>query len=137
MALASLLFTCSCVQAYFISVDANSEECFFEQAQRGEKMTLTFEVAEGGFLDIDVNVIGPGGNSLYSGERESNGKFTLNADNDGVYKYCFGNKMSSMTPKMVMFSMEMGEKHQPLETKDGDGKLLLLWVKSILGFFLL
>ena len=56
VAIASLLFTCSCVQAYFISVDANSEECFFEQAQRGEKMTLTFEVAEGGFLDIDVNV---------------------------------------------------------------------------------
>ena len=69
-------------------------------------------------------MIGPGGNSLYAGERESNGKFTLNADNDGVYKYCFGNKMSSMTPKMVMFSMEMGEKHQALveDGKDGDGK---------------
>ncbi|XP_067934564.1 transmembrane emp24 domain-containing protein 2-like [Watersipora subatra] len=117
-----VLCICAHVRAYFIHIDANSEECFFEQAQRGEKLTLTFEVAEGGFLDIDVNVIGPGGNSLYSGERESNGKFTLNAENDGIYKYCFGNKMSSMTPKMVMFSMELGEKHQNLaeEAKDGD-----------------
>lgn len=52
----SLLCSTTYVHAYFIHVDANSEECFFEQAQRGEKLTLTFEVAEGGFLDIDVNV---------------------------------------------------------------------------------
>ena len=102
----------------------------FQQFMHSFQLLIFFNI-------LILQVIGPGGNSLYSGERESNGKFTLNADNDGVYKYCFGNKMSSMTPKMVMFSMEMGEKHQPLETKDGDGKLLLLWVKSILGFFLL
>lgn len=28
---------------------------------------------------------------------------------DGVYTYCFGNKMSTMTPKAVMFSMDVGE----------------------------
>ena len=28
---------------------------------------------------------------------------------DGVYKYCFSNKMSSMTPKTVMFSMDVGD----------------------------
>lgn len=38
-------------------MDANSEECFFEHASAGAKMTLTFEVADGGFLDIDVMVI--------------------------------------------------------------------------------
>ena len=44
------------VSAYFIVVDAYAEECFFDRVSAGTKMSLTFEVAEGGFLDIDVTV---------------------------------------------------------------------------------
>jgi len=44
------------VYGYFIVVDANAEECFFDRVTAGTKMSLTFEVAEGGFLDIDVTV---------------------------------------------------------------------------------
>ena len=39
---------------------------------------------------------------------------------DGDYQYCFGNKMSSMTPKVVMFSMDVEEKAKH-ENKDGIG----------------
>lgn len=42
---------------YYVVVDANSEECFFDRVASGSKLTLHYEVAEGGFLDIDVNVI--------------------------------------------------------------------------------
>ena len=42
--------------SYFIHVDANAEECFFDKVSSGTKMSLMFEVAEGGFLDIDVKV---------------------------------------------------------------------------------
>ena len=41
---------------YFVSVDAHAEECFFDRVSSGMKMGLTFEVVEGGFLDIDVKV---------------------------------------------------------------------------------
>lgn len=42
--------------SYYILVDAHSEECFFERLTPGTKLLLTFEVIEGGFLDIDVKV---------------------------------------------------------------------------------
>uniref|UniRef100_A0A1I8B3Z4 GOLD domain-containing protein n=1 Tax=Meloidogyne hapla TaxID=6305 RepID=A0A1I8B3Z4_MELHA len=41
---------------YFIHIDANEELCFFDRVVSGTKMGLMFEVAEGGFLDIDVKV---------------------------------------------------------------------------------
>ncbi len=42
--------------SYYVLVDAHSEECFFERLTSGTKLLLTFEVIEGGFLDIDVKV---------------------------------------------------------------------------------
>lgn len=42
--------------SYYVLIDANSEECFFERLTSGTKLFLTFEVIEGGFLDIDVKV---------------------------------------------------------------------------------
>ncbi len=41
---------------YYVVVDAHSDECFFEKLTSGTKLLLTFEVIEGGFLDIDVKV---------------------------------------------------------------------------------
>lgn len=105
--------------AFFVTVGARAEECFFDKVKTGTKMGLMFEVAEGGFLDIDVRIEGPDGKIVHSGERESNGKYTFAAHMDGVYKYCFSNQMSTMTPKIVMFSMDIGD--APAEAgEDGD-----------------
>lgn len=41
---------------YYVVVDAHTDECFFEKLTSGTKLVLTFEVIEGGFLDIDVKV---------------------------------------------------------------------------------
>ena len=46
----------SSVQSYIMHIDAHAEECFFDKVTSGTKMSLMFEVAEGGFLDIDVQV---------------------------------------------------------------------------------
>ena len=57
--LLTVIFGCFLInvsQAYIITVDAHAEECFFEKTTAGTKLGLTFEVAEGGFLDIDVSV---------------------------------------------------------------------------------
>ncbi|XP_022832033.1 transmembrane emp24 domain-containing protein 2 [Spodoptera litura] len=102
---ATLLHTGNC---YTITVDAHAEECFFENVEADTKMGLTFEIAEGGFLDIDVTITGPDGAVIYKGERESSGMYTFSAPTSGRYTYCFSNKMSTMTPKVVMFNLEIG-----------------------------
>lgn len=51
-----LAVLCATASGYFVSIDAHAEECFYERVNSGTKMGLMFEVAEGGFLDIDVEV---------------------------------------------------------------------------------
>ena len=42
--------------SYFVGIDAHGSECFYDRVSSGMKLSLTFEVVEGGFLDIDVSV---------------------------------------------------------------------------------
>jgi len=120
------------VNCYFIIVDAHAEECFFDRVQAGTKLSLTFQVTEGGFLDIDVKINGPDGKAIYEGERETDGKYTFAAPSEGVYTYCFSNKMSTMTPKAVMFNVDVGEaaKETPHEG-DGDKNKLEDMIKEL------
>ena len=79
-----------------------------------------------------MQIIGPDGKVIYSGERESNGKYTFAAHMDGVYKYCFSNKMSTMTPKIVMFSVDVGDKPKAEVDKDSEGLCCLMILVALL-----
>lgn len=45
---------------------------------------------------------------MYKIERESSGHYSFTANADGKYTYCFDNKMSTVTPKTVLFALEKG-----------------------------
>lgn len=98
--------------AYITTLDAHSEECFFEKAIAGTKLGFTFEVLDGGFFDIDVTIYDPDGSMIHQEPKASSGKYTIEASKDGQYKYCFSNKMSTVTPKVVMFSIETARQVQ-------------------------
>ncbi|KOB78635.1 CHOp24 [Operophtera brumata] len=89
-------------QSYTITVDAHAEECFFENVEADTKMGLTFEIAEGGFLDIDVTISGPDGKVIHQGERESSGMYAFSATS-------INKEALTMLFQVVMFNLEVGE----------------------------
>uniref|UniRef100_A0A914XJ62 GOLD domain-containing protein n=1 Tax=Plectus sambesii TaxID=2011161 RepID=A0A914XJ62_9BILA len=55
---------------------------------------------------------------------------------DGIYTYCFSNQMSTMTPKVVMFTMDVGTQPQqpgspPANGQEGDHNKLEEMVREL------
>lgn len=88
-------------------VDARGSECFFERLKRGTPVTVMFQVIRGGFLDIDFAITSPEGNTVYSAQRQTEGKYNFIAESDGPFAFCFSNKISTMTPKFVSFVLSL------------------------------
>lgn len=94
-------------RGFIITVDAHETDCFYDKANVSDKVTITFEVMEGGFKDIAVSISGPNYDSLHQSEKETTGSFTFSAMQEGQYELCFDNQFSTMTPKVVMFKFQV------------------------------
>ncbi|RZF34159.1 hypothetical protein LSTR_LSTR003569 [Laodelphax striatellus] len=110
--------------AVIVSIDAKSKECFFEYSTNGSKMNFVFEVIEGGFNDIDVDVFyGKENFNIYHAERQERGWYLINVERSGIYHYCFDNKMSTVTPKVVKFDFSIlpaaGEENEKEVKEEG------------------
>jgi len=89
----------------------------------GTKLGFTFEVIEGGFYDVDIKIKDPQDVILHQDERSSHGKFTIEANLDGPYQFCFSNTKSSHTPKVIIFDIDKsGGKTKPSQTVDDKDK---------------
>jgi len=91
------------------NVDPAKEECLFEEINSGTKVSGSFQVSTGGFLDIDAKVVGPDDRNVYTVQKETEGRFTFISHESGVYRFCFSNAMSTVTPKTVSFNLMLGE----------------------------
>lgn len=110
------LFVSSC-DAFGFEVAAKARQCFFEYSEQNSLVSVMFQVTHGGFLDINIQVCcfsclwltmqvkGPDDREIYSGERETEGRYSFNAHVAGLYSFCFDNSMSSLTSKIVQLDV--------------------------------
>ena len=93
-----------------ITVPPRMEKCiYFKVSAATQKVFGSYQVAAGGFLDIDVKVSGPSDVVGYTAVRKTNDRFAFVAAESGEWKGCFGNTMSTMSSKTVSFSFRVGE----------------------------
>eukprot|EP00993_Chasmostoma_nieuportense_P003840 NODE_4539_length_773_cov_22.606811_g4380_i0.p1 GENE.NODE_4539_length_773_cov_22.606811_g4380_i0~~NODE_4539_length_773_cov_22.606811_g4380_i0.p1 ORF type:complete len:201 (+),score=23.59 NODE_4539_length_773_cov_22.606811_g4380_i0:62-664(+) len=98
-----------------LKIDPNKEECFFEDVnQLPTKVFLRFQVIQGGALDIDVSVTDPHQEIHFSEERFTDAHILFVSYSPGLWKFCFSNRMSTLTTKSVSFQLIVGD---PTERK--------------------
>ncbi|KAL1925561.1 uncharacterized protein VTP21DRAFT_444 [Calcarisporiella thermophila] len=100
---AFMLALCACVSAYTMVIDPSSTECFYENLSKDDHLMITFQVGEGGHLDIDFWITDPSDRFVQQRVRESTGTYSIIAERSGRYTYCFSNDMSTVSEKTVTF----------------------------------
>ncbi|KAF5321650.1 hypothetical protein D9619_001005 [Psilocybe cf. subviscida] len=103
--LAILAILPSLVSSHLIEIPAGKKECFFEDLHVHDKMTVTYQVGEGGHLDIDFWLSDPTGAVLGKQIKQSTGQLAITAEKDGRHEYCFSNQMSAIADKMISFNV--------------------------------
>ncbi|KAH9848508.1 supernatant protein factor C-terminal domain-containing protein [Lenzites betulinus] len=93
------------VSGHLIEVPAAKKECFFEDLHVNDKMTVTWQVAGGGHLDLDFWLTDPDNHALVKHIKQSTATGAITAKKDGRYEYCFSNQMSTVVDKMVAFNV--------------------------------
>ncbi|BGP44407.1 p24 complex component [Rhodotorula kratochvilovae] len=109
----ALVAALAVARAHTIDLDAGARECFFEDLHTEDKarpplhagMTVTYQVAGGGHLDVDFSLTGPGGRLLNEQRKKDTGTHSFTAETDGRYTYCFSNEMSTVSGKTVSFNV--------------------------------
>ncbi|CAJ1991746.1 ERP2 / cop-coated vesicle membrane protein p24 precursor [Leishmania donovani] len=116
LTLVVLLGSCAAVQSaraddgsLAVQVAAGREVCFYEEAPgAGLKMFLHYMVTMGGSMDIDCTILAPDKTVIWNAERDTENRVLFKSRIPGSYAFCFSNRMSTLTSKVVSFSVMVG-----------------------------
>jgi hypothetical protein len=106
-----------------LQVDPLTEECFFAEADEGQKVEATVLVFRGGKLDVYLRVEPPNGgaplfNKLLFSNLADDGKmlptivkkgFSFTATAAGLYQVCVDNKMAKYTAKVLTLDVTVSD----------------------------
>ncbi|KAL8772798.1 MAG: hypothetical protein Q9209_002143 [Squamulea sp. 1 TL-2023] len=112
----------SLATALTYKLQAHEMACFFANAQeKGLKLAFYFAVQSGGSFDVDFSVVGPNEKTILEGTKERQGDYVFTAKEQGEYRFCFNNGMSTFAEKMVDFeiAVENESKDAKLPSKQG------------------
>ncbi|GAB1601502.1 transmembrane emp24 domain-containing protein 3-like [Argonauta hians] len=108
-----------------IELKDNSRWCFMHEFENTGFYIFTYKVIKGGNKDIDVSFLTPNGRFIYNEKRRQEDAIRIDASH-GNYEFCFSNEFSSLTHKIVFFSIrgesidslavEMGQRKPSVET---------------------
>lgn len=98
---------CAVQYVYTLSIEIKPGEvdCYYEDLEVGERVTISYEVGDGGNLDIDFWISDPSGSIVTSVSRTTSDTRSLTANVEGKYTYCFGNEFSTGSSKKVAFNV--------------------------------
>lgn len=114
---AAVLLSCCCVApaaaddgGLAVQVAPGRTNCFYEDVSgAGVKLFLHYMVSSGGSLDIDCQVTGPDNKLIWSADRDTENRVLFKSRVPGAHAFCFINRMSTVTPKVVSFSVMVGD----------------------------
>jgi hypothetical protein len=92
----------------FVRVRASGEACFHENLRENEPLTVVYQVVRGGYMDIDLKILSPTNEPLLSQERKTEDRVSITAKTAGRHVICFGNAMSTVTPKDLHVGIHAG-----------------------------
>lgn len=113
-----LVGVCSAGEMTFELPD-NEKQCFSEQIEKDVNCVLEYQVFSGGNNDIDVDLLAPTREVLYSDRRQQYGSHSWKTQTSGEYTFCFSNQFSSFTHKMIYFDFQAGNE-EPVKLGPGD-----------------
>lgn len=104
----------------------NDKQCFYEELEKDTKFYVEFQVIAGGNYDLDCFVTDPLGNVLYNEEKKQYDSFSHTTTMSGVYKVCFSNEFSTLSPKTVYLEFRHGNEKPLLQNMVGTTALTQL-----------
>ena len=92
-----------------IELPDKEQWCFGHEFPKAAPYIFSFKVLRGGNNDVDVKLTTPNGRVIYNEKRRHEGRIEMDTTTKGAYKFCFSNDFSTVTHKVIFFSIRSEE----------------------------
>lgn len=91
----------------------NAKECFYAyNTKDNANIGYYFAVQSGGAFDVNYHIKAPDGRIIVSEEKQRQGDYVFNANQQGEYEFCFDNEMSTFAEKVIDFQVKDDDAHR-------------------------